>query len=107
MLSRDAYRRRQWQAESEEGRRRMLARSRNDLQNATVDNFVSLVPIHFYIERTAYTATEGTVTAMQYFREGSYIQRKRYEWFLEKKDNFWMVVDFSATLLGAVDRLPQ
>ena len=107
MLTRDGYRRRQWLAESEEGRQRMVARFRQDLQNAEVDEAISLIPIHYVIERTVFTAREGTVTTTQYFREGMFIQRKRYEWHLERRDDIWMVVGFSVFLLGAVESLPQ
>jgi len=107
MMLRDGYRRRQWLAESEEGRRWMLARYRQDLMNAEVDEAFSLIPIHYVIERTVFTATEGTVTTTQYFREGMFIQRKRYEWYLERRDGIWTVVGFSVFLLGAVDSLPQ
>ncbi|MDR0512349.1 MAG: hypothetical protein LBG93_04520 [Treponema sp.] len=106
MLTRDGYRRRQWLVESEEGRRQMLIRYRQDLQNAVVDEFLSLIPIYFVIERTMFTANEGTVIATQYFREGNFIQRKRYEWYLRRTDDIWMIVGFSVTLLGAVDSLP-
>jgi len=107
MLLRDGYRRRQWLTESEEGRRWMLARYRQDLQNAEVDEAISLIPLHYVIERTVFTAREGTVITTQYFREGNFIQRKRYEWYLERRDGIWMVVGFSVFLLGAVDSLPQ
>ena len=107
MLRRDAYRNRQWLVESEEGRRWMLARYRQDLMNAEVDEAFSLIPLYYVIERTVFTATEGTVITTQYFREGNFIQRKRYEWYLERRDNIWTIVGFSVFLLGAVDSLPQ
>ncbi|MCL2374272.1 MAG: hypothetical protein FWC65_03410 [Treponema sp.] len=106
MITRDGYRRRQWIAESEEGRRRMLARYRQDLQNAAVDEAISLIPLHYVIERTTHAGGEGTVSTIQYFREGNFIQRKRYVWHLERRGDIWTIVDFSVTLLGAVDRLP-
>jgi len=107
MLRRDGYRNRQWLVESEEGRRQMLARYRLDLQNAVVDEAISLIPLYYVIERTVFTATEGTVITTQYFREGNFIQRKRYEWYLERRDDIWSIVGFSVFLLGAVDRLPN
>ena len=107
MLRRDGYRNRQWLVESEEGRRWMLARYRQDLMNAEVDEAISLIPLHYVIERTVFTAAEGTVITTQYFREGNFIQRKRYEWFLERRDDIWTIVGFSVFLLGAVDHLPQ
>ncbi|MCL2602460.1 MAG: hypothetical protein FWD91_06565 [Treponema sp.] len=106
MLTRDGYRRRQWLAESEEGRQRMVTRYRQDLQNAVVDEAISQIPLLFVIERTMHTGSEGTVTTMQYFREGNFIQKKRYEWFLERRGEIWTIVGFSVTLFGAVDSLP-
>jgi len=100
MLSRDAYRRRQFNAESEEGRRAMLARYRQDLQNATIDGDISLVPMDFTIERTVYGANSGTVTVLEFFRVGNYTERKRYTWYLEKRDDIWTIVDYSVVNLG-------
>ena len=100
MLSRDAYRKRQWNAESEEGRRRMLVRYREDLQSETIDNDISLVPMDFVIERTVYDARTGTVTVLEFFRVGTYTERKRYTWYLEKKDDIWTIVDYSVVNLG-------
>jgi hypothetical protein len=100
MLSRDAYRRRQYNAESEEGRRRMLARYRHDLQNAVLDENISLIPMDFIIERTVYNARTGTVTVLEYFRIGNYTEKKRYTWYLEKKDDIWTIIDYSVVNLG-------
>jgi len=100
MLSRDAYRRRQFNAESEEGRQRMVARYRQDLQNSVIDGDISLIPMDFVIERTVYSANSGTVTALQYFRVGTYTERKRYTWYLERRDNVWIIVDYSVVNLG-------
>ena len=100
MLSRDAYRRRQFNAESEEGRQRMIARYRQDLQNAVIDGDISLIPMNFIIERTVYNTQTGTVTALEYFRVGAYTERKRYTWYLEKRDDIWTIVDYSVVNLG-------
>ena len=100
MLTRDAYRRRQWNAESEEGRQRMIARYRQDLQNAVIDGDISLIPIDFSIERTVYGTDTGTVTVLQFFRVGNYTERKRYTWYLNKQDDIWTIVDYSVVNLG-------
>jgi hypothetical protein len=100
MLSRDAYRRRQYNAESEEGRLRMIARYRQDLQNSVIDGDISLIPMNFTIERTVYNGQTGTVTVLEYFRVGTYTERKRYTWYLEKKDDIWVIVDYSVVNLG-------
>jgi hypothetical protein len=100
MLSRDAYRRRQYVAESEEGRQQMVARYRRDLQNAVIDEDIALIPMDFVIERTVYTAQSGSVTALEQFRVGSYTERKRYTWYVEKQDDIWIIVDYSVVNLG-------
>ena len=100
MLSRDSYRKRQWTAESEEGRQRMVARYRQDLQNAAIDGDISLIPSDFTIERTVYDAQTGTVTALEHFKAGAYTEKKRYTWYLVKKDDIWTIVDYSVVNLG-------
>ena len=100
MLSRDAYRRRQYNAESEEGRQMMLARYRQDLFSSAADGDISLIPMDFSVERTVYNSQTGTVTVLEYFRVGAYIERKRYTWYLEKKDEIWTIVDYSVINLG-------
>jgi hypothetical protein len=100
MLSRDSFRKRQWNAESEEGQKRMVARYKQDLQNAVIDGDISLIPMDFIIERTNYDARAGTVTVLEYFRVGNYTEKKRYTWYLEKKDDIWTIVDYSVVNLG-------
>jgi hypothetical protein len=100
MLSRDAYRRRQYNAESEEGRQRMIARYRQDLQNSVIDGDISLIPMNFIIERTTHNGQTGTVTVLEYFRIGDYTEKKRYTWYLEKRDDIWTIVDYSVVNLG-------
>ena len=100
MLSRDAYRRRQWLAESEEGRQRMISRYRTELQSSVIDGDIAAIPANFIIERTVYNADEGTVTALQYFRTGGYTERKRYTYYLHRKDGIWNIVDYSVVNLG-------
>ena len=100
MLSRDAYRRRQYNAESEEGRQRMIARYRLDLQNSVIDGDISLIPMNFSIERTVHNGQTGTVTVLEYFRVGTYTEKKRYTWYLEKRDEIWTIVDYSVVNLG-------
>jgi hypothetical protein len=100
MLSRDAYRRRQFNSESEEGRQRMIARYRQDLQSAVIDEDISMIPINFIIERTVYTAQTGTVTTLQFYRVGTFTERKRFTWHLERRDDIWTIVDYSVVNLG-------
>ena len=100
MLSRDAVRQRQWNAESEEGRRRMTARYRQDLQESVTDGDISLIPMDYKIERTVYTGQSGTVNVLEYFKTGTYTEKKRYTWYLEKKNDIWLIVDYSVINMG-------
>lgn len=100
MIARDGTRQRRWRAESEEGRRRMTADYRRDLQKASIDGDVSAIPSTFEIERTNYGANEGTVVVLEKFKTGDYTERKRYTYYLEKDDEYWSIVDYTVTNLG-------
>jgi hypothetical protein len=101
MILRDAARQRQWLAESEEGRRRMVARYRTELEEEVTDGAIATIPTEFQIERTEYTAEEGTVSVLEKFRtSGNYIERKRYTYFLRRKDDVWTIVDYTVLNLG-------
>ncbi|HCC37800.1 MAG TPA: hypothetical protein DEQ14_09370 [Treponema sp.] len=100
MLSRDAVRRRKWTAEGEDGRRRMLAEYRQEMQNSLVDGDIATIPSEFTVERTTYNSAEGTVTVLEKFRTGNFTEIKRYTYFLAQKDNVWTVVNYSVVNLG-------
>lgn len=101
IITRDSARRRQWNAESEEGRRRMLERYREELRQSVIDGDISAIPVEFEIERTNYNALEGTVVALEKFRTGTnYTERKRYTYYLKRKDNYWVIVDYVVSNLG-------
>jgi hypothetical protein len=100
MIIRDSVRGRQWLAESEEGRRRMTARYREELQAERVDGDIAAIPMTFAIERTTYNAQEGTVTVLEKFQAGDYIERKRYTYNLRHVDDYWIIVDYSVSNLG-------
>jgi hypothetical protein len=100
MLSRDAVRRRQWLAEGEEGRRQILERYRRELESAVTDGDIAAIPTEFTVERTEYNNLEGTVTVLEKFRTGNYTERKRYTYYVSRKDDIWTIVDYSVINLG-------
>jgi hypothetical protein len=100
MIVRDAVRRRQWLTESEEGRRRMTARYREELQQERIDGDIAAIPMSFTVERTTYNAEEGTVIVLERFKIGDYIERKRYTYNLRHIDDYWTIVDYSVSNLG-------
>jgi hypothetical protein len=100
MIIRDASRQRQWLAESEEGRQRMLARYRTELEAEVTDGDIATIPMEFQIEQTTYSAEEGTVSVLEKFKTGNYIERKRYTYYLRQKDDVWTIVDYTVLNLG-------
>jgi hypothetical protein len=101
MISRDPARRRQWIAESEEGRRRMLERYREEMRRDVIDGDITAIPVDFEIQRTDYNALEGTVVVLEKFRTGTnYTERKRYTYYIKRKDDYWVIVDYVVVNLG-------
>ncbi len=100
MLLRDSKRRRSWQAESEEGRQKMLIQYKNNLMNAQVDGDISTIPIEYTIINTRYSPSEGEVKVVEKFRDGVYVSKKEYIYSLKKTDNLWLVTGYSVSNLG-------
>jgi hypothetical protein len=100
MIARDGGRGRQWRAESEEGRRKMLATYQSDLKAARIDGDIVSIPSEFQIERTNYNETEGTVIVQERFKYSDFTERKRYTYYLERRAGIWIVVDYSVINLG-------
>jgi hypothetical protein len=100
MITRDGVRRRRWLAEGEEGRGRMLAQYRQELQGAVVDGDIAVIPTEFTMERTQYNNAEGTVTVLEKFRTGNFTELKRYTYMLRQQDGVWTIVDYSVINLG-------
>ncbi len=87
-------------AESEEGRKRMLDRYRSDLRASIADGDISTIPVDFVIERTSYGAEEGTVVVAEKFGYDRLVERKRYTYYLRRRDEVWTVYDYSVVNLG-------
>ena len=100
MLQRDAVQRRRYMAENEAGRLRMVNEYRRNLQNSVVDGDIVVIPTTFEILRTVYNNNEGTVVVLQRFRLPNFTELRQYTYFLEKKDNYWMIVNYSVQGMG-------
>jgi hypothetical protein len=80
----------------------MVADYRQSLQNATVDGDISVIPTSFEIQRTVHTNDEGEVTALLRFRMPTFTELRRYTYFLERQENYWVIVNYSVQGLGTV-----
>jgi hypothetical protein len=52
------------------------------------------------MERTEYNNQEGTVTVLEEFNYGNFTERKRYTYYVQRRDDIWTVVDYSVVNLG-------
>jgi hypothetical protein len=95
LLSRDQDRKRQYDAESDEGRRRMIERYRADLRTNVVDNDVVVQPYYFEILETRYTESKGFVTVLEKFQNGQLRMVKEYSYELQRRDEVWYISDYT------------
>jgi len=99
MLLNDGHQRRRYTTLNEAERRRMTADYRLSLQSSII-NGEAVIPTTFEILRTEYNNDEGTVTVRQKFRMPTYTEIRLYTYFLEKKDRYWIIVNYSTQPMG-------
>jgi hypothetical protein len=95
LLSRDQDRKRQYDAESDEGRRAMLEHYRADLQTDIVDNDIVVQPYYFELLETRYTDAKGFVSVLEKFQSGQLHVVKEYTYELERREGVWYIVDYT------------
>jgi len=100
MLRRDPVQSRRYMAENEAGRRRMVSEYRRDLQNSVIDGDIAVIPTTFDILNTTYNNDEGTVVVLQRFRMPTFTELRRYTYNLEKRDNYWIIVNYHVQGMG-------
>lgn len=100
MLIRDQARKRKYTTISDIERNRMIQNYKMDLMQEKIDNAIVAIPESFYIEKTVYTQTEGEVTAIEYFKYDTFKEKKRYTYFMQKRDDIWHIYDYTVENLG-------
>ncbi|MDR2073370.1 MAG: hypothetical protein LBP60_08065 [Spirochaetaceae bacterium] len=100
MITNDAVRRRTWLAESGEGRRRMMAKYKEDLKNSVADEDIALIPSEFRIENTSYSGETGSVVVTEWFQTGRITERRRYTYSFRKHDDIWTIQNYTVVRLG-------
>jgi len=85
---------------SEENRRSAIGRYREQLLSETVDVDILVIPSEYEIVQTSYTPLEARVTVIEKFQYRDYVEVKRYTYFLERRDNIWVVTDYEIVNLG-------
>jgi hypothetical protein len=95
LLSRDQDRKRQYDTESDESRRRMIERYRADLRTNVVDSDIVVQPYYFEILETRYTDAKGFVSVLEKFQNGQLRMVKEYTYELQRRDEVWYIVDYT------------
>ena len=102
MLQRDPVQQRKYIRENEDGRRKMTATYRLDMQKSVADGDIVLIPTDFDILNTEYGGSKGEVTVMQRYRHINFTELRKYTYFLEKRDNYWIIVHYSVQGMGNI-----
>ncbi len=85
---------------SQEERLAAIEGFRRDLMQESVEQDVLLIPRTFEIVETAYKAANGTVKVLERFAYPDYTEKKRFTYYLEKQDRYWIVTDYDVENLG-------
>ncbi|HRZ90152.1 MAG TPA: hypothetical protein P5117_11795, partial [Spirochaetia bacterium] len=100
LLTRTPEKKRVYDKESDDGRRRMLDRYKEELEREIVDNDIVTIPYWFEILETRYSAASGIVRVLQKFQYQQIRLVKEYTYQLQKRDDVWYVVGYSVLNKG-------
>lgn len=100
MLKKDPARSRQYNAESADGRNRMLAAFKSNLMLGRIERDIVAIPSRFEIETTTYSQTDGSVKVLEYFNNGTFTEKKRYTYYLRQRDGIWQIYNYIVDNLG-------
>lgn len=101
LLKANPEKRRAYDRESDDGRRRMLESYRAELMASTVDDDIVVVPSSFEIVETRYRPANGTVVAMLRFAYDGFSLLKQYTYELEKRNDIWYIVSYTVLNKGS------
>ena len=100
MLKRDAKRARKYNMMSADERAQMLKTFKADLMLSRIDRDIVTIPDHFAIENTTYNRTEGFVKVIEWFKNDTFMERKRYTYYVRQRDGIWTIYDYVVENLG-------
>ncbi len=81
-----------------------LLKDQFSLENQAGDEQILYVPNNFVIEKTTYNLTNAEVEVMEYFEFRDFIEVKKYTYYLEMKENFWMITRYKVVNAGNESR---
>jgi hypothetical protein len=100
LMKKNEDKKRAYDRESDEGRRRMLERYRADMQTNVVDNDIIVQPYYFEVLETRYTPSRGFVRVLEKFQSQQLRMIKEYTYELERRDGVWFIVGYTVLNKG-------
>jgi len=100
LLLRDPARERRYKRLPEEEQLEELEQFREHLKQERVEGDLVAAPSSFEIEETRYGPHEGEVITVQRFRYDTFTEVREYRYTLERRDNVWVIVDYTVESLG-------
>lgn len=85
---------------SQEQRMEMIDEFKQELMQEKIEKEILVIPKTFEILTTNYTQQNGTVEVLEKFDYRDYIEVKRYTYYLEKKNGYWLIVDYTLENIG-------
>lgn len=95
MLKKDEHRKRQYQNASSKECAKMLEDFKSSLMAERIDTDIVAIPEKFEIKKTTYTATEGKVVVIEWFRNQNFYEIKQYTYFVQERDGIWQIYDYT------------
>jgi len=100
LLRRSAEKDRAYRKSSEESRRAMVEQFKQDLRQSRIDGDINVIPYAYEIQKTEYGSEAGTVRVLEKFKYPDYTELKSYTYHLQRRDKFWIIVDYEIKNLG-------
>jgi hypothetical protein len=100
LLKANPEKKRMYDRESDDGRRRMLSAYRTDLMASVVDSDIVVIPSSFEIIETRFGASSGKVTVVEKFKNTGFSMIKEYTYELERRDDIWFIVSYTVINKG-------
>ena len=91
---------RAYNRESDEGRRKLLEKFRNDLEALQADAQIVSLPSEYTILETRYGPNQGSVRVTEKFDEKGFKSIKEYEYDLRRREDIWYIVGYTVVNKG-------
>jgi len=85
---------------SDQDRRLQISGYREQLQAATLDRDLLVIPSEFRVLKTTYTETEGTVDVLVKIRYPDFTELKQYTYRLTMQRGIWKIINYDVKNLG-------